>query len=189
MHGNAARTMYAIGFGAAMCTRVAAADVPPPAYYVDKGGCPFECCTYRTWSVEKDTLLFASPDAKSRQIGSVKAHESVRGVTGEVHARPVHFTFKRTHEGHKRGEVLWVYTTSGEGFYGVWRDGKLESQDLGIGPDGDTNGQTCEHADDYCWGTFDHPLDFDWWVKIKRKDGVVGWSNEPDNFGDKDSCG
>jgi len=174
----------------ALCAgTVLAAEKAPPAEYVDKGGCPFECCTYRDWTVEKDTLLRAAPDPKSAEAGTVKAHEPVRGVTGEVHARPTHFTYKRDHEGHKRGEVLWVYSTSGEGFYGVWRNGKLDSVELGIGPDGDTGGQTCEKADDNCWGTFDHPLDMDWWVKIRRKDGSVGWSNEPDNFGNKDSCG
>ena len=28
-----------------------------------------------------------------------------------------------------------------------------------------------------------------WWVKIRLPGGAVGWSNEPDRFGNKDSCG
>ena len=134
-------------------------------------------------------MLRAAPDAGAAVVGTLKAHDAVRGVTGEVHARPTRFTVKRAHAGYKPGDVLMVYTTSGEGFYGVWRHGKLESIELGLSPDGDTGGESCEKSSDWCWGTFDHPLQYVWWVQIKRKDGLSGWSDEPDHFGNKDSCG
>jgi hypothetical protein len=167
----------------------AADSKPPPEVYIDKGGCPFECCTYRDWTVDKETVLHAAPDAQSGTVGTIKPHDAVRGVTGEVHAKPTHFTVRRAHEGYQPGAVLTVFTTSGEGFYGVWRNGRVESLALGLSPDGDTGGETCTKSSDWCWGTFDHPLQIDWWVKIKRADGLIGWSNEADHFGNKDSCG
>lgn len=174
----------ALGAGCAF-----AADAPPPEHYVDKGGCPFECCTYGDWTVQRETVLHAAPDQHSATVGTLNPRDPVRAISGEVHARPTRFTVKRAHAGYKPGDVLMVYTTSGEGFYGVWRHGKIESLELGLGPDGDTGGETCEKSGDWCWGTFDHPLQVDWWVQIKRKDGLSGWSNEAERFGNKDSCG
>jgi len=28
-----------------------------------------------------------------------------------------------------------------------------------------------------------------WWVKIRLPNGVIGWSDKADNFGNKDLCG
>jgi len=57
---------------------------PLPKVFVDKGACPFECCTYREWTVSKDTDLFDSVDGK-KKVGVAKKGSKVTGVTGEVH--------------------------------------------------------------------------------------------------------
>src|SRR6476661_2097404 len=31
----------------------------PPMPYIDKGACPFECCTYRQWSVKQPTAVLS----------------------------------------------------------------------------------------------------------------------------------
>src|SRR4030095_1286133 len=49
----------------------------PPVVYVDKGACPFECCTYRRWKTEKTTTAYAQPDRKAKVVGKFKAGSRV----------------------------------------------------------------------------------------------------------------
>jgi hypothetical protein len=168
---------------------VATASDSHPSSYTLKGECPFECCTYREWSVDEQTVLYAQPSAGSKQIGSVKAGESVVGLTGEVHATPVRFTVTQAHSSHKPGDVLWVYSYSGEGVFSVWRGGSLQGEELGFSPYGGTGGKRCEEPNQGCWGTLDSELKLNWWVRVRSKVGTVGWSNQPEHFGNKDACG
>jgi hypothetical protein len=67
-----------------------------PAFYVDKGACPFECCTYREWRAEKPTRLYADPNADSPFVGVAEKGIFVKAETGEVHTTtPGKFIVKR----------------------------------------------------------------------------------------------
>jgi hypothetical protein len=108
-----------------------------PATFVDKGACPFECCMYRRWKTLKNTVAYAAPDKRSKRVGTFLKGTSVRGLTGEVRTlAPGKFVIKKPHEKYKRGDVLWVYTPAGEGFYKVWFEGRmlLEEMDYMSGP-------------------------------------------------------
>ena len=37
----------------------AMAQKHPPQYYIDRGACPGECCTYRQWKAEITTQLLS----------------------------------------------------------------------------------------------------------------------------------
>lgn len=160
----------------------------PPASYIDEGACPFECCTYRAWTTETDTPVYAAPDEKAKVVGRLKAGETVAAITGEVHSSPVRFVVRRPHAGYKRGDVLWVYTYLGEGHFKVWCDGAMQEEDLGFSPYGGSAGTRCENKEE-CWGELEKELAFTWWVKIRSKDGWEGWSDQPEHFGNKDACG
>jgi|SRR5580765_414605 hypothetical protein len=168
---------------------VNATNHPPPSSYVLKGACPFECCTYRDWSVDKQTVLYLKPSVGSKKVGALETGESATGLTGEVHATPVRFTVKRLHDAYNPGDILWVYSYSGEGIFTVWRNGRLVGEDLGFSPYGGTGGNRCEQPSQSCWGTLESELKSNWWVKVKTKGGIVGWSNQPEHFGNKDACG
>jgi hypothetical protein len=45
----------------------------PPRVYIDKGACPFEGCTYRTWKTKRTTVAYARPDRRSEIVGKFKA--------------------------------------------------------------------------------------------------------------------
>lgn len=161
----------------------------PPALYVDKGACPFECCTYRRWRTEKTTVAYARPDKGSRRVGQFKAGSNVVALTGEVHTVPGKFVIMKEHAKYKSGDVLWVYTPLGEGSYKVWFKGRMYSEKLDYmsGPfERSTPG--CEGTPE-CWGKLAEELRTVWWIKIKSPDGWVGWTDQPDDFGDKDACG
>jgi len=162
----------------------------PPAVYVDKGACPFECCSYRKWKTEKTTTAYARPDKRSRRIGEFKAGRNVIALTGEVRTiTPGKFVVFKAHEGYKPGDVLWVYTPLGEGFYKVWFNGKMTDAPLDYmsGPFEQTV-PGCEETPD-CWGKLERELHVEWWVKIKGPNGLVGWTDQAENFSNKDACG
>jgi hypothetical protein len=151
----------------------------PPTFYIDRGACPFECCTYGTWRAKTDTRLFAEPKLKSQQVGSVPKGTSVQALTGEVHTVPGKLKVLRDASLYKAGDVLWVYTYLGEGIYKVWQDGKMVEEEIDVGP-----GNQQPHA----WATWEKSPRSQWWAKIKLNDGTIGWTNKPRSFRGIDRC-
>ena len=161
----------------------------PPAHYVDKGACPFECCTYRRWKTVKTTVAYAGADKRSKPIGKFKACTNVVAITGEVRTVPGKFVILKNHKKYKPGDVLWVYTPIGEGFYKVWFNGTMyeEEMDFMSGPF-ERSFPGCEETPE-CWGKLERETRVEWWVKIRGREGLVGWTDQTDNFDNKDSCG
>jgi hypothetical protein len=161
----------------------------PPAIYIDKGACPFECCTYQKWKVEKTTIAYARPDKRSKVVGKFNAGATVVALTGEVHTVPGKFVILKAHGGYNPGDALWVYTPLGEGSYKVWFNGKMFDQELDYmtGPF-ERSAPTCEETPD-CWGKLERKLQVEWWVKIRSAGGWTGWTNQAENFSNKDACG
>ncbi len=56
----------------------------PPVPYIDKGACPFECCTYREWNVTKPTTARKNMNDSSPVGFRMKPGERVMGITGVV---------------------------------------------------------------------------------------------------------
>ncbi len=96
-----------------------------PPKFIDRGACPFECCQYGDWRVEKETPIYAERDHQSRMVGTLEAGTNVAALTGEVHTVPVRFVVKRKRWRYVPGDVLWVYTYLGEGYFKVRYKGKL----------------------------------------------------------------
>lgn len=140
---------------------VAFAKNEPPKVFIDKGACPFECCTYREWTVKKDTLLYDQVDGK-KVVGKAIKGTRVTGVTGEVHTitRKVKVS---------DGQELYLLTYQGEGFWKVWQDGAVKT-DVEL------------DVSDEKWP------DGTWWVQIKLKNGKTGWTKQPGNFAHIDAC-
>lgn len=159
-----------------------------PAIYIDKGACPFECCRYRTWTVTKDTVLYAKPHKKSKIIGKCKRGSKVTAITGEVHTKAVKFKVKKKFESFKPGDIIWVYTYYGEGNFKVWFNGKFDDLNLKFSPYGGSNGSRCEVEED-CDGELEKELELTWWIKVKTPSGVLGWTYESANFTGQDACG
>jgi hypothetical protein len=86
-----------------------------------------------------------------------------------------------------KGTLIYSLHYLGEGYSLLWYDGKTYSdtvpsvesfrqnfpvgvpQDIGLRPESDPKTV--------------------WWVLIENATGEVGWSDQPDNFGNKDACG
>jgi len=164
------------------------AQAQHPVFFVDRGACPFECCTYRRWKTEKTTTAYARPDTSSKRVGRFLAGTRVVALTGEVRTVAGRFVVKKTHEKYKPGDIIWVYTYYCEGLFKIWFKGKMSDEDLGFSPYGGSGGKRCEEAGQ-CWGELDKELRMTWWIKIKSADGWVGWTNQGENFSGADQCG
>lgn len=165
------------------------AQSKPPAIYIDKGACPFECCTYRKWKTEKTTIAYARPTKNSKRVGKFLAGSDVVGLTGEVRSIPGKFIIKKAHGKYKPGDVLWVYTPLGEGFYKVWFRGRMYEEEMQYmsGPF-ERSYPGCAETP-ACWGELEKELRVEWWVKVRSADGWVGWTDQTRNFSNMDACG
>lgn len=160
----------------------------PPTTFVDRGACPFECCTYRQWKTEKTTVAYARPDERSKIIGKFLKGAKVKALTGEVRTVASRFVVKKAHEKYRPGDILWVYTYFGEGVFKIWHQEKMYQENLEFSPYGGSMGKRCE-VEAQCWGELDKELQMTWWVKIKSAKGWTGWTNHAENFSGADQCG
>jgi hypothetical protein len=122
-------------------------------------------------------------------MGVFRAGTKVVGLTGEVRTKPGTFTIKKAHGKYQPGDILQVYTPLGEGFYKVWFKGSMYEEELEFvsGPFEQTHPR-CEETPE-CWGQLDKQMQVEWWVKVRSRAGWVGWTDQPENFSNKDACG
>lgn len=146
-----------------------ASPTVPPHVFVDVGACPFECCTYRQWTVAETTTLLDRPGGK-RVVSTLSKGDVVQGVTGKVISTPIAAKADRDipETPIKKGDTFYVLHYNGEGYWKAWFQGKI----------------TLVHED---------VLDFPkpkakWWVKVKDSHGNLGWALSHRNFAHQDAC-
>src|SRR5450755_2963719 len=110
---------------ASSATFGASGGAAPPNPYIDKGACPFECCTYHDWKTAKPVTLLDKPSG-SKRIVDVKAGVVVRGVTGQVISKPQRIVATKAFSDTpiKKGDVFYFIHYAGEGISRVWFKGK-----------------------------------------------------------------
>jgi hypothetical protein len=171
-----ARAFFVSGFllfavlVASVVTAQTTGEQKPPNVYIDKGACPFECCTYREWIARTDVTLLDSPNGK-KVVGRIKKGERVLALTGEVHSVPLRVIAQHddSDAGVKAGDTIYILHYEGEGYYKVWHDGKV----VDVETFSDKAAQPKAT----------------WWVKLKTRSGAIGWTVEHSNFGNQDACG
>lgn len=160
-------------------------DQKPPDNYIAKGACPFECCRYGNWTVLEDTDLVAAPGSK-RVVGRAQKGSRVVGLTGEVHLKPEPVVVLMGGGELPKDSIAFVLDYGGEGEGSVYTRGKVVHVFLGVA-------EYCFRVSESCWGQTLAPVSERkkevWWVKIRLPNGVIGWTDNADNFGDKDACG
>ena len=164
----------------------------PSDSYVAEGACPFECCSYRKWSVLEDTPLVAMPGSRER-VALARKDTHVQGLTGEVHVVPVPVGVVYPEPAYSptasipKGAIVFLLDHLGEGIGRVWYKGQVHEMS--------TSGEVqehCPHPGDGCWGEALNAgalmREADWWVKVRLEDGSEGWTRDI-HFGDIDACG
>jgi hypothetical protein len=159
---------------------------PPSLPVVDYDACPFEGCTFREWTVTKETPLYSSWKADRVLIGKLSKDEKVTGLTG------VHITKKPDtiqvfvdipELSLKRGDTIFRYMYRGEGSADIWAAGKwMKETDCSFIAEKETAG--CLRG---CSAKVIEGGDKEWWVKVQTKSGQVGWAKAEDNFDGMDA--
>jgi hypothetical protein len=156
----------------------AAAQDGPPVPFADKGACPFECCTYRQWTVKKPTPIHSLMSDGSSIAFRLRTGEKVRGLTGTVITEKAGIAqaLKSIEQDGVRlraGDRIYLLTNLGEGFMKGWFKKRFFQ------------------AEPYDTSTFKIVRDPKsvWWVKVRNGKGKIGWSRQPENFGNMDQCG
>ena len=149
----------------------------PPIPYQDYGVCPFECCVYREWIATKPTILRSDKRNNASAVFTARKGERVTAITGVVvttRAGVIRMLKRDTMHGTdiRAGDLLYLLTYTGEGFYKAWYKGRI--LDFGV-------------WDNSSAKLLSKPQSI-WWLKIRNRKGQIGWSNQPDNFDNKDSC-
>lgn len=162
----------------------------PANPFIDSGACPFECCKYQKWSVDKDTQLFDKVEGK-KQVGFLKKGSKLEAITGEVHIEPnpVEIVFDKGN--FSKGDALYLLTPQGEGFYKIWHNGKIDSIETLDLFENSGLPKKCISPSKECWGKPKKSIleqKKTWWIKFKTTDGITGWSKESNNFSGNDSC-
>jgi hypothetical protein len=107
------------------------------------------------------------------------------GLTGEVHLKPEP-VLVLTAGDLPKDSIAFVLDYVGEGYGNVYSHGKVVQTFLGYA-------KYCFQPSQSCWGeTLLPPQERKkpvWWVKLRLPNGVVGWSDKTENFGNKDACG
>jgi hypothetical protein len=162
----------------------------PAEAYVAKGACPFECCGYGKWQSTAVTTLYDKPFGTD-VVATLGKGEAVTGVTGQVHLKPAPVLIRW--DGSPLipagpGSVVFLLDYHGEGYGGVWANGKV------TGTEASSVNTQCTFPQQSCWGEFLRPEDEKWreravwWVQIKTKSGVKGWTKETRHFIGLDRC-
>ena len=151
-----------------VCASGAIAADRPPSPFVDRGACPFECCTYRRWRALKRLTLVDRPDG-TRVIARLREGEWVNALTGETRSVPIFILSPMDvpGEGIRKGDGLFVLHYEGEGVWAAWFRGKVVSAELPL--------QRAPKTE--------------WWAKVRTASGVVGWVRAEQSFENQDACG
>ena len=167
----------------------------PPINYQDFGACPFECCTYRRWSVVADTVFYKERSENSGVAFRVKKGEHVIGLTGVVitlkpgkaivkRATTIGIGKRKTHV--KPGDILYLLHYEGEGIYKIWFRGSIYENEMPTAPGLITDVPLKQRQE---FIQVSNEPDTVWWVKVKNNRGQIGWSKQNKNLGDMDACG
>jgi hypothetical protein len=184
----------------------------PAMPYVDQGACPFECCTYRDWVAEAgfQAVDYWMADGAGKRKPSFKIVKGERvtamtgvvlttqpGVVRIVKPGEIEVYSKRLPRAPaekirlSEGDRLYLFTNQGEGYVSGWFRGRvLESFDtVGFAPAAD-----CDKLTGGCVGIVERRPESEWWVKVRNRQGAIGWLLIPKGFSalsfDKmDGCG
>lgn len=170
------------------------APASPPMPYEDIGACPFEGCVYRDWIANDRVMVRTERRPDSPIAFTLEKGERVRAITGIVvilkpgrvqfrNAVDLTSTAGRIHV--EPGETLYLLTYHGEGATSAWFKGRLYDEVDGS----EFINARCDVQPGSCNGTIVEKLQRVWWVRLRKQNGLTGWTNEAEKFDNKDLYG
>jgi hypothetical protein len=163
----------------------------PPVPFDEDGACPFQCCTYREWSVEYPTDVHGDRRDQSPIAFHVDANDTVNATTGVVTttkigraqaSRDVHVG--ASHVLVPAGQPIYLIRNVGGGDWKIWVGGVVDRQYI---PSQGYCTPEKQSSDECAITVVDQPVNV-WWAKVSNTRGQMGWTREVDHFGNIDAC-
>jgi hypothetical protein len=174
-----------------LCACARTKQAGPPIPFDEDGACPFQCCTYRDWSVDWDTDLHADRKDDSPIVFHAALGDTVSALTGVVTTTKVgratgsrQVTVGSKHIMVAAGEPIYLLRNVGSDWK-IWINGITDEQY--IPNQGYCTGD--KQSSDECALTVVEQPQIVWWAKVRDAQGREGWTREVDHFGNIDSCG
>ena len=179
----------AVLFTIAACGRHAG----PPVPFDEPGACPFQCCTYREWSVDWATDIRTDRRDDAPVAFHVALNDTVTAETGVVSTTKLgRATAKRPvsiGSGHlpvSSDQPIYLLRNVGGGDWKIWVNGQTDQQYF---PSQAYCSSGTNQNSDECALTVVEQPEVVWWVKVRDALGREGWTREVDHFGNIDACG
>ncbi|OLE10436.1 MAG: hypothetical protein AUG89_12330 [Acidobacteria bacterium 13_1_20CM_4_56_7] len=160
---------------------------PKPALpKIDENACPFEGCQIGVWTTREAVQLFSTWGLERKPVATIGKGEPVTAITGiNITFAPseIQVTAPIADYGLKPGDMIFGYMNIGEGNFNAWFNGYWVEQFDGSGitaPDG----SGCRRK---CNAKLLKPSVTEWWIKIKTKQGVTGWTTDSNKFAGQDA--
>ncbi len=160
---------------------------PKPALpKIDENACPFEGCQFGQWTAAEPVRLYSTWKSDRKLLRGVAKGERVEALTG------IHITFEPAEirvtapmpqYGLKPGDTVFGYMNLGEGFFSAWFNGYWVEEFDGSGVQS-PDGSGCRRN---CTATLLKAARSEWWVKLKTRDGRMGWTKDADKFEGSDA--
>ena len=164
----------------------------PPIPYDEDGACPFQCCTYRAWTVDWDTDLRSDRQDAAPVAFHVALGDTVQALTGVVTTTKVgraSASRQVTIGGNSlvvpAGETIYLLRNTSGGDWNIWVNGVFDRQY--IPSQGYCNGD--RKSSDECAITITEQPQTVWWARVRNSRGQEGWTREIEHFGNIDACG
>lgn len=151
----------------------------PPVPYVERGGCPFECCVYGQWETVTDAPVFAAEGDTSTVAFILPAGQRFTAETGNVHVIQPGLAVATdtitlasgspggTATRLEAGDTVHVLGHQGEGVYEFWRNGATFS--------GEAFWAMMPLSGRPAAGRLISEPITEWWVRVAESGGGNGW--------------
>jgi hypothetical protein len=169
-------------------------SLEPPMPFEDIGACPFEGCTYRDWIANAPVAVRVGRRSDAPVAFTLEKGDHAQAITGVVVTlEPGRVQFRTTADltsnaGIVRiqpGETLYLLTYHGEGVTTAWFKGRLYDELDGS----EFINAVCEFRPGTCNGTIIEKPQTVWWVRLRNRNRVTGWTDETQKFDNKDRFG
>jgi hypothetical protein len=160
--------------------------------YDEDGACPFQCCTYREWTVEGDTDLRSDRHDEAPVAFHAALQDRVLALTGVVTTTKAGraSASRQVTIGAKQlvvpaGETIYLLRNVSGGDWSIWFNGVIDRQYI-------ASKAYCsggQQSSDECAITVTEQPETVWWAKVRNSRGQEGWTRQIENFGNIDACG
>ena len=173
------------------CGRTGPGQGGPPLPFDEDGACPFQCCTYREWSVEYPTDIHMDRRDDSPAAFHVDIGDTVTATTGVVETTKVGraSASRDVRAGANRlavpaGQPIYLIRNVGGGDWKIWVNGVVDRQYI---PSQGYCTPEKQSSDECAMKVVDQPVNV-WWARVQNARGQAGWTREVDHFGNIDAC-